>query len=218
MSPCPVVTYSIEDVCANQRAENVSYNTSGVFFTLNIGGQEISFRSPLLGGGNVLNLVAGIVVASNLGLSANLLQRAIQQLQPVEHRLSLSRAGGLTILDDAYNSNPAGAKMALDVLRDFTRAEGAKRIVITPGFVEMGAMQYDANYTLGRQIATSADYVVVVNRLNRDAIVQGLNDASFDKNKYHIADNLDQAREHLAPKLKVGDILLYENDLPDSFK
>ncbi len=217
-SRCPIVSYSVENVQANVQAKEVGYNTSGVTFSLNIGSESVNFRSPLLGGGNVLNLVAGIVVASDLGLSTKQLQRAIQQLQPVEHRLSMSRVGGLTILDDAYNSNPAGAKMALDVLRDFTRVEGAKRVVITPGFVEMGTAQEAANYTLGCQIAQAADYAVVVNKLNRDAIVNGLNDSSFGSDNYFVADSLNEARAHLASRLGVGDILLYENDLPDSFK
>ncbi len=213
-SQCPIVSYSIDNKEANVVAQDVQYNSSGVSFNLPMG----SFKSPLLGGGNVLNLLAGIVVSDKLGVSTKELQRAIQQLQGVEHRLSLSRAGGLTILDDAYNSNPAGAKMALDVLRDFARPEGAKRVVITPGFVEMGANQFDANYELGRQIAFSVDYAVVVNRLNREAIVKGLCDSDFASDRYYVAENLNDARAHLASRLSVGDVLLYENDLPDSFK
>ncbi|MFI3316284.1 MAG: UDP-N-acetylmuramoyl-tripeptide--D-alanyl-D-alanine ligase [Rikenellaceae bacterium] len=217
-SLCPIVSYSIDEPTANLRAQAVSYDASGVSFSLNIGSCEARFRSPLLGGGNILNLVAGITVASDLGVSTSQLQRAIQQLQPVEHRLSMSRAGGLTILDDAYNSNPAGAKMALDVLRNFNRPEGAKRVVITPGFVEMGTSQAKANYTLGCQIAASADYAIVVNKLNRQAIVGGLNDSGFGADNYFVADSLSQARAHMATRLNVGDVILYENDLPDSFK
>ncbi len=217
-SLCPIVSYSIDEPTANVRAEQVSYNSSGVSFTMMLGGEAVTFRSSLLGGGNVLNLVGGVVVASQLGVSAKLLQRAIQQLQGVEHRLSMSKAGGLTILDDAYNSNPAGAKMALDVLRDFVRPEGAQRVVITPGFVEMGTKQEEANYTLGCQIASSVDYAVVVNKINREAIVRGLSESHFGTENYYIADTLDDARKHLATRLKVGDVLLYENDLPDSLK
>ncbi len=217
-SVSPLVSYSIDESTANTQAQEVNYNSTGVSFTLTLGNQKTNFRSPLLGGGNVLNLVAGIIVASDLGVAPNLLQRAIQQLQPVEHRLSMSRAGGLTILDDAYNSNPAGAKMALDVLRDFVRPEGANRVVITPGFVEMGANQAQANYNLGRQIAASVDYAVIVNKHNRDAILRGLEEMQYPKDQYFLADSLAEARAHLASRLKVGDVILYENDLPDSFK
>ncbi len=215
---CKIITYSVAEDSALLKGQDVSYNGAGVSFSVVLGGEQIDFKSPLLGGGNVLNLVAGVAVASHLGVAPKLLQRSIQQLQPVEHRLSMSKAGGLTILDDAYNSNPAGAKMALEVLRDFDRPEGAQRVVITPGFVEMGANQASANYTLGCQIAASVDYAVVVNKINREAIVKGLIDSKFDKSSYFVADSLDEARAHLASRLKVGDVVLYENDLPDSLK
>ncbi len=215
---CKVLSYSVEAEGADFRAKNVSYNASGLAFDMEVGGVTQSFRSHLLGGGNVLNLLAGIVVADHLKVPARSLQIAISQLKPVEHRLSMQRSGGLTILDDAYNSNPDGARMALAVLRDFEREEGAKRVVITPGFVEMGVSQYDANYQLGRVVAESCDYAVVVNKLNREAICSGLKSAGFSDEKLHVANSLNGARRHLADVLKVGDVVLYENDLPDSFK
>ena len=216
-SKASVKSYAVDNK-SDFMASNVAYNSTGVAFTMSIDDESIEFKSPLLGGGNVLNLMAGIVVARHLGVDTHKIARAMKQLQPVEHRLSMSRAGGLTILDDAYNSNPTGAKMALDVLRDFTRIEGAQRIIITPGFVEMGTRQYDANYQLGREIALSVDYAVVVNLHNREAINKGLCDAGFSENKIFLADSLAVARQHLATRLKVGDVVLYENDLPDSFK
>ena len=91
--------------------------------------------------------------------------------------LSLRRDGGVTILDDAYNSNPTGARMALEVLSQF-ETDGC-RYVVTPGFVEMGAKQYDNNRAFGRDIALSrADRVYVVNEVNREAITSGLRDES----------------------------------------
>ena len=72
-----------------------------------------------------------------MGVSLESRRRAVRQIEQVEHRLSLRRDGGITILDDAYNSNPTGARMALEVLSQF-ETDGC-RYVVTPGFVEMGA-------------------------------------------------------------------------------
>ena len=102
--------------------------------------------------------IASVVVADHLEVAVNRQRNAIARLQPVEHRLSMKVANGITVLDDAYNSNPQGAKMALEVLKNFKVAEGNKRIVITPGFVEMGTRQAEANKELGRTIAVSCDY------------------------------------------------------------
>ena len=126
-------------------------------------------------------------------------------------------AGGITILDDAYNSNPAGAKMALEVLREF-RTEGGRRIVVTPGFVELGARQHELNRELGRDMAEACDMAVIVNLTNRDAIAEGLADRAFPDERIFKADSFAEASRILAAQMRAGDAVLYENDLPDSFK
>lgn len=212
-SKCNVIHYAVENN-AEYKAENVQYGANGVSFKLN----DEQFNSRLLGIGNLLNILAAIAVADHLDVDKNKQRRAIARLQPVEHRLSMKVANGITVLDDAYNSNPQGAKMALDVLKNFAVNEGNRRIVITPGFVEMGARQYEANRELGKTIATSCDYAIVVNATNREAIKQGIDDGGLNADKYYLADSLNQAHTHLAQILKAGDVVLYENDLPDNFK
>ena len=127
-------------------------------------------------------------------------------------------ANGITVLDDAYNSNPQGAKMGLEVLKNFAVGEGNKRIVITPGFVEMGARQTAANQELGRTIAKSCDYAIIVNAVNREAIKSGLEEGGLPTEKYFLADSLNHAHAQLAQILRAGDVVLYENDLPDNFR
>ena len=213
-SPCKLIRYAVE-ADGDYKATNVTYGANGVSFTLN--GDE-QFTSRLLGVGNLLNILAATAVADHLGIPVNKQKNAIARLQPVEHRLSMKVANGITVLDDAYNSNPQGAKMALGVLKGFTVGEGNKRIVITPGFVEMGTRQAVANKELGVTIAKSCDYAIVVNTTNREAIKQGIDEGGLATNRYYLADSLNQAHAHLAQILKAGDVVLYENDLPDNFK
>ena len=130
----------------------------------------------------------------------------------------MRRANGITILDDAYNSNPSGAAMAIEVLKNFNVGKDNKRIIITPGFVEMGQKQYDANKILGNHIAQGCDYAIIVNETNREAIKSGIEQEKFDNKKTYYAANLNDAHTHLATILKAGDVVLYENDLPDNFK
>lgn len=214
-SKCRVVTYGVENENVSLRAENIVYGAAGVSFTCN--GGEV-YDSKLLGSGNLLNILASIAVAGELQVPVNKQKSAIARLRPVEHRLSMRRANGVTVLDDAYNSNPTGAAMAIDVLRGFVVGDGNKRIIITPGFVEMGARQYDANRALGRHIAKGCDYAIIVNATNREAIAGGIADEGFPADKVYKADNLADAHAHLATILRVGDVVLYENDLPDNFK
>lgn len=214
-SNCKKITYAIENQ-ADLRAIDVKYSGNGVSFTLST--NEERYESRLLGTGNLLNILGSIAIANHLEVPVQKQKNAIARLQPVEHRLSMRRSGGITILDDAYNSNPMGARMALEVLRNFDVAEGNKRIIITPGFVEMGSKQYEANRQLGKDIARSCDYAVIVNATNREAIVTGIVEYSNKKANIFLADSLNHAHAHLAGILKMGDIILYENDLPDNFK
>ena len=213
-SDCRIIRYAVDN-SADYKATDVQYGANGLSFILN-GGEQ--FCSRLLGVGNLLNILAAIVVADQLEVPVKKQKNAIARLQPVEHRLSMKVANGITVLDDAYNSNPQGAKMALEVLKNFAVENGNKRIVITPGFVEMGARQYEANRELGKTIATSCDYAIVVNVTNREAIMQGIIEGGADTDRYYLADSLNQAHSRLAQILKAGDVVLYENDLPDNFK
>ena len=213
-SDCRIIRYAVDN-SADYKATDVQYGANGLSFILN-GGEQ--FCSRLLGVGNLLNILAAIAVADHLEVPVKKQKNAIARLQPVEHRLSMKVANGITVLDDAYNSNPQGARMALEVLKNFAVENGNKRIVITPGFVEMGARQYEANRELGKTIATSCDYAIVVNATNREAIAQGIAEGGLDADRYYLADSLNQAHARLAQILKAGDVVLYENDLPDNFK
>ena len=213
-SPCKIIRYAVEGE-GDYKANDVVYGAGGVSFTL---GNGEHYCSRLLGVGNLLNILASIAVADHLGVPANKQRNAIARLQPVEHRLSMKVANGITVLDDAYNSNPTGAKMSLGVLKEFAVGEGNKRIVITPGFVEMGTRQANANKELGRTIAVSCDYAIIVNAVNREAIKSGIEEGGLPAEKYFLADSLNHAHQQLAKILRPGDVVLYENDLPDNFR
>ena len=219
-SPCRMIGYGVDNRNAEYRAEQIDYTPTQTTFTIQTHTeQRDGYATHLAGRGNILNLLAAVAVADALGVPQAQQKRAMRQIEQIEHRLSIKRsAGGITIIDDAYNSNPAGAQMALEVLRDFQRTAGTRRIVVTPGFVEMGESQYRNNKELGRQISSAADVTVVVNKVNREAIVEGLREGGMAEQQIVLADTFAQASAYLATTMRGGDVVLYENDLPDSFK
>ena len=212
------LTYGIENAEAEYRATNIAYSTTETTFALSHGGRvDEGYATHILGRGNILNITAALAIAEHLGVSVDACRRAVKQIEQVEHRLSMRSSGGITILDDAYNSNPTGARMALEVLHDF--ATEGKKYVVTPGFVEMGAKQYDNNRLFGSDIAhANPDGVFVVNEVNREAITTGLSESGYDSAKVATVASFQEAMAALQPQLKAGDVVLYENDLPDSFK
>ena len=215
---CNTISYSVENSAADYRATDVNYQPQATSFAIDIrGDKNEGYVTHLAGRGNILNLLAAIAVADELGVPTSMQKRAIRQIEQIEHRLSMRRAGGVTILDDAYNSTPEGARMALEVLGGFV-TEG-RRYVVTPGFVEMGERQYANNRAFGEDIArANCDEVYVVNEVNRAAITEGLLAGGYDVAQTHCVASFQEAMAELQPKLKAGDVVLYENDLPDSFK
>lgn len=195
-------------------AKDIAVSGEGSSFTLVSGEQEICCKTPLLGRHNVQNIALCAAVALYLGLTMEQVASGIAKLEPVEHRLQLIKgAGGVTVIDDAFNSNPAGAQAAMEVLGGF---EG-RRIVVTPGMVELGAEEEQRNREFGRQIAKVADIALLIGVKRTEPIKEGMLDQGFPKENIYSLESIDQASAFLAREGRVGDVVLFENDLPDNY-
>ena len=203
---------------ADYRAENVKYSSHGTSFDISgPNNWHLSLSTRLMGECNVSDLLAAAIAAHLLGVDDRKIAQAIAAIEPVEHRLSVKRTpAGITILDDAFNSNPVGSRMALEVLATFTHGQ---RIVVTPGMIELGEQQYQLNHDFGQTIDKSVDIAIIVGQYNRDAITEGiLASGMLAKDKIYQVDSFAKAQELLVTLVKPGDTVLYENDLPDTFK
>lgn len=216
---CRCLRYAVKNTDgADYIARDVVYSPAGTRFTMlrTADGHTLDLETRLLGECNVSNLLASAALAQQLGVDDDKIRYAVGQIEQVEHRLSIKRVpGGLTILDDAFNSNPVGSAMALDVLASMT---AGKRILITPGMVELGAKQEELNRDFGLKAAACCDIAIVVGRYNRDAIVSGIKEGGFPDDKLHTPDSFAEAQAILRTLAAPGDTVLYENDLPDTFK
>lgn len=212
------VRYAVTNTgAAEYTAEDITYTPMGTTFHL-VGPNDldVEFKTRLVGECNVSNLLAAIIVALRLDVPVEKIRYAVSQIEQVEHRLNMKRtAGGVTIIDDAFNSNPTGSKMAMDVLAMMTQG---KRIVVTPGMIELGDRQAELNEVFGRKIATCADEAIIVGEYNRDAIVAGIESVTPRSAHIHQVASFNEAQSLLATMLRPGDTVLYENDLPDTFK
>jgi UDP-N-acetylmuramoyl-tripeptide--D-alanyl-D-alanine ligase len=197
------------------RASDIETGSFGSRFTLTFeDGGSVSARTKLLGRHNILNITGCAAIARTLGLSLSEIADGIFKLQPVEHRLCiLPTYNGITVIDDAFNSNPQGARMAMEVLKSF---EGRK-IVITPGMVELGEKEAEENYSFGRLMADSADVVMLVGKKHSQPIYNGLKDAGFDMASVYVYNTLEEASARLAVIGRFGDVVIFENDLPDNY-
>ena len=210
--------FSVDSVSdrADLTATNIRHTPEGLAFTVhtNIGTSEI--RTRLLGRHNVSNILAAIAVSMECGMTLTEIQDAIINVEPVPHRLQLtSGVGNVTIIDDSFNANPVGAKAALEVLAEI--GEG-KKVLVTPGMVELGEREDEENRRLGEHAAEVCDLVILVGPTRTTPILEGLKAAEYPSQQIIVALNLEEVKQHLATHVQAGDVVLFENDLPDNYK
>lgn len=177
-------------------------------------GEKEHFQMRLIGAHNVINVVGAIAVANKMGIALKDLRIPVRRIQPVEHRMEMHEHGLVTLIDDAYNSNPVGSKAALETLAMF---EGI-RILVTPGMVELGEKESEYNYKFGTYAADCCDYILLVGRKHTEPIREGVLSKGFPKEKCLVYDKVEEAVSYAyAIKGQGHKYILLENDLPDNY-
>lgn len=191
----------------NARFDNVITNLSGTAFSLTVGEERVDVATKLLGDHipELITLCAAFAV--HLGVSLSDIAAECEKLPYVEHRLEVLNCGNMIILDDSFNSNPVGAKNALKILDSF---DGTK-VIITPGFVELGKDSEEKLIEFGKQISSVCDYAFIVGR-NADIIKKG----SSSSDRMFKVSSLDEAMQ-LLNEIVPPCAVLFENDLPDNY-
>ena len=161
-----------------------------------------------------------IAVAIGICLAADMrppdLHRAILSLPPVPNRLTVTQDGqGPTVIDDTYNSNPAGAAHALKTSRAHV-ATGRKLYVVTPGMVELGLSQRRENENFATEVAQTAGELIVVGHTNRAALCEGYRRGTGSVEPV-VVKTREDAVKWLRGRAGPGDVILFENDLPDHY-
>lgn len=200
-----------DDCFAN--IKNIQTTNKGSTFTLEIDKKSVNCTTKLLGIHNLEDVVLSAGLAYKLGVTLTQIKNAISSLKPVPHRLELINENDLTIIDNSYNASMESSMAALKTLKLF---DGDK-IIVTPGIVELGEEQYSINENLAQEIAKIAQKVIIVNKTNKDALINGLNKAKFDSKNIIFVENLADAKDKLKEIVKPKDVILFENDLPDNY-
>jgi UDP-N-acetylmuramoyl-tripeptide--D-alanyl-D-alanine ligase len=214
--PCKILWIGIDNEDVDVHGSNIKCSYKGTTFDVKFKGMEktYSFETRLLGRHNVYNILSSLALGYEFGISIKELQQAVKKVKPVEHRLELKKLGNFYQIDDAYNSNPVGAKSALDVLK---MMDGIK-VVVTPGMVELGDKEEELNREFGRQISDVADKVILIGENRTKPIKNGLKDMKFEEENIYILNDVRDAYILLDKFKDERDLYaLFENDLPDTY-
>ena len=208
--------YGIEASGLTYQAEHIKADSSGTSFRVRTAsGDSVNIRSHLLGMHNVLNILAAVAVAKELGIATDRIESGVRKVKSMPHRLEIRKVpGSYTIIDDAFSSNPVGAQTALDVLSGIG---GGRKIIVTPGMVELGENEEKHNFDFGTKIASVCNYAILVGPKRTEPIRRGLNSVAYPAERLYVADDLRSASVHLQSIAQKDDVVLFENDLPDNY-
>lgn len=197
------------------RAENIAYGKNGSEFTAVMGSESIPVSSKLLGLHSIINITGAAALAYTLGVEARDIKFAAAALKPAEHRLELKPyINGSVLIDDAYNANPEGCIEAVRVLASF---EGMKKVIITPGLVELGEREYECNFALGVEAAKKCDIIILVGKNRSKPLREGAESVGFDKEKLFAVSSFAEASRLYSGFADRNTAVLFENDLPDNY-
>jgi len=190
--------------------ENVKQTLDGISFTLKYEGKKYELFAPIYGMHQAENLALAFMMSRMLGVPADNIILALKTLKQTEHRLEVRKEGSLTVIDDAFNSNVKGFVSAVET---GAAIKGENRlIIITPGMVDQGAAHAENHGTAGAAANKFCDVVIAVNPARIEDFVKEITPEKLVR-----AENLAKAREWLNANARPGDVVLYENDLPDLY-
>ena len=211
------VMYHAEGATDGYYATDIKVSTAGTSFTAHTpDGDSFDYDMKLIGVHNVINVMAAIAVAHKMGISLKEMKIPVRRIKSVPHRMEMKTQGAVTIIDDAFNSNPVGSKAAVETLALFD----GLRVLVTPGMVELGADEASYNYKFGTYAANCCDYILLVGGKHTDPIREGALSAGFPEKKCLRFNRVGEAIDY-AYSISTGEgehkYILLENDLPDNY-
>ena len=168
---------------------------------------EAEIRTPLPGLANLSNVLAAAAVAIRFDVPLDDIVNRAAALKPVARRGEVVRAGGVTIVDDSYNSNPRALSRALAMLAGESRY--ARRVAIVGEMLELGAASAALHRAAGVEAAqTDISELVAVGGDNARALAEGALSAGMPAGHVHYVENSVAAGDLAAALVKSGDVVL----------
>jgi len=207
-----VLTYSLADKESDFFTHPFKLDSTGVKFTINHSGRAYEFSSSLFGTSNLYNLTAAISMALMLDVPYAVIKKQVSLIKPPPHRLELKKIGRAVLIDNAFSSNEEGFA---SLVSDLSRIKG-KKMLITPGIVELGKQTAVVHQRLGELCSDVFEKIILVGRSERTENLQKGLRGKIKQNVTYI-DNSTNLWPIVAKHANTHDWILIENDLPDTY-
>lgn len=176
--------------------------------------QESELKTNLLGKHNVQNILFCYAIIDslrryNIKISKEKIIETIKNLDPAPHRLEYKKINNIHLYDDSYNSNVVGFKNACEVLKELPY----RKIIITPGIVELGKEENKIAVDLAETIRNTFDEIYIIENKASLNLINNLNNTNI-----FIYSSFKEAYKDCIDKNQDDEIaILIENDLPDNY-
>lgn len=198
--------------------ERNEQTAQGLEITLRKYGTTYQLQVPLYGLHHGLNAALAFSAAVTLGIPPEHVMTALRSVPQITHRLEVKRqADGTILVDDAFNSNPKGFRAALELLPVLAKETGGRKILITPGMVELGEAHEAEHEAIGKLAGEICDIAIIVRAERIPSFVSGFERTGPLKQLVR-AGSFHEASQWLEQNRKKGDVVLIENDLPDLYE
>jgi UDP-N-acetylmuramoyl-tripeptide--D-alanyl-D-alanine ligase len=203
---------------ADLRIIDNAQTKNGLSISIEWRGEHHELSIPLFGLHNVENIALVFAAACTYGADPETVSLALKSTPQITHRLEVKVGHNEAVLiDNAYNSNPKGFTSALETL-DLLVGENGRRIVVTPGMVELGAAHDEEHARLGTITASYADIVLAIQPERIKAFVSAYQETAGAEKELHTFPGFAEADLWLQENAKLSDVVLLENDLPDLYE
>ena len=208
---------SVQDASPRLVASHITETLDGLSFAVTDTqtGENILMQTALVGEHNVMNILLATAVALHEGMTLTHVAQRARLLQPAESRLvRQTNEKGVVVINDAYSANPVGALSSLKVLGMY---QGGRRLLVTPGMIELGDQHERENHRLGVLATQYATDIILVGEKQTAPIQAGVRSTAFPPERLHVVEHVADAIAWYQANLVQGDVVLLLNDLPDTY-
>jgi UDP-N-acetylmuramoyl-tripeptide--D-alanyl-D-alanine ligase len=205
--PGRVVTFAIDCEAAVRATAVVDRGVDGTAARVTTSYGAVDITTPLLGKGNLSNVLAATAVATELGVPLEAIRDRAAKLRPPSHRGEVLRLrGAVTVIDDSYNANPTATRRALDVL---ARTKASRRVAVLGEMLELGDRSMALHEHVGRAAAAAgADWLIAVGGAPAQAMADAAVAGGLPRTRAeHYATSLEAA-ERVSSLVADGDLVL----------
>lgn len=169
---------------------------------------ERLLETPLLGRGNLSNVLCAATVALDAGLDLDAIVAVASRLRPADRRGAVKRLrDGIMLIDDSYNSSPTALRRALDVVAGDTRA--TRKIAVLGEMLELGDHAASLHEACGRAAAASGlSLLFAVGGAPARVLADAATAAGMPQASVRYFEKSDDAAPEVVRAIRPGDLVL----------